>query len=110
MTLMKSNLHQQLSANDMAESVHLSSSRLRHLFKAETGTSLARYQREMRMEQAKELLRITFLNVKEVATRVGITGISHFVRDFEGKFGVSPARYAARYRKLHQSTNARESR
>lgn len=107
---MNTNLHRKLTPIEIAQSVRLSPSRLRHLFKAETGTSLARYQRDLRMEHAKELLRTTFLNVKEVAARVGIGGISHFVRDFEGKFGVTPARYAARYRKLHESANARESR
>ncbi len=103
-TLMKSNLHQQLSANDMAQSVHLSSSRLSHLFKAETGTSLVRYQKKLRMEQARVLLRTTFLSVKEVAAGVGISDISHFVRDFERTFRLTPARHAARYRKIHEST------
>jgi len=95
---MKTNLHRKLTPNEIAESVHLSPSRLRHLFKDETGKSLARYRRELQLERAKHLLETTFLSVKEVASNAGIDGISHFVRDFAKAYGMTPARYAERHR------------
>ena len=67
----------------MANAVHLCPSHLRQLFKSETGVPLARYGRQLRLAEARELLRTTFLSVKEVAARVGVTGMSHFVRDFK---------------------------
>jgi transcriptional regulator GlxA family with amidase domain len=96
---MKGNLHRQLTPIDIAESVHLSPAHLRELFKNDTGTSLTRYRRELRLERAKHFLETTFLSVKEVAASVGIGGVSHFVRDFEKKYGTTPARYADRHRK-----------
>jgi transcriptional regulator GlxA family with amidase domain len=98
---MKGNLHRPLSPAQMAKLVHLSPSHLRQLFKSEIGTSLARYLRQQRMAQAQKLLETTFLSVKEVAANVGITEVSHFVRDFEKAYGVTPARHAARYRRAH---------
>src|SRR5438093_4406257 len=98
-TFMKTNLHRKLTPIEIAQSVRLSPAHLRELFKDETGTSLTRYRRELRLERAKHLLETTFLSVKEVAASVGIDGVSHFVRDFEKAYRITPARYAARRRK-----------
>jgi len=95
---MNTNLHRKISPIEIAEAVRLSPSHLRHLFKEKTGKSLTRYMRELRLQRAKHLLETTFLAVKEVAANVGIEGVSHFVRDFEKAYGMSPARYAEHYR------------
>lgn len=95
--VMKANLHRQIPVSEMASSVQLSPSHLRHLFKNETGTSLARYLRDLRLAQAKELLETAFLSVKQVATKVGINDVSHFVRNFKEAYGVTPFQYPARY-------------
>jgi AraC family transcriptional regulator len=96
---MKANLHCNITPAEIAQSVRLSPAHLRELFKAETGTSITRYRRELRLERARHLLETTFLSVKEIAGRVGIDGVSHFVRDFETKYGITPGRYAERHRK-----------
>ncbi len=96
---MRTNLVRPISVKEMAASVQLSPSHLRQLFKAETGTSLARYLRELRMQRAKELLETTFLSVKQVAAKVGVASISHFVTDFKKSCGTTPTQYAARYPK-----------
>ena len=77
----------------MVGGVNLSPSRLRQLFKQETGTSLMRYLRNLRMERAKELLETTLLTVKKVAARSGISSVSHFVRDFQTAYGHTPTQH-----------------
>lgn len=108
--LMNQQLDRNLSADEMAEPVQLSASRLRQLFQQETGTSLMRYLRNLRMERAKELLETTFLTVKEVAARGGITSVSHFVRDFEKTYGHAPTKHRAllgrAYKKQGSSQNS----
>ena len=96
---MQANLYRKLTPDEIAGRVHLSVARVRQLFKIETETSLARYLRSLRLKQAKHLFETTFLSVKEVASRVGITGINYFIREFKKKYRVTPARYAARHRK-----------
>jgi transcriptional regulator GlxA family with amidase domain len=49
------------------------------------------------MEKAKELLERSLLSVKEVAGRVGVADMSHFVRDFEQRYGLAPLRYRQRH-------------
>ena len=74
----------------LAGEVRLSVSRFYELFRRETGTVPARYLRACRFEKARELLLTTDLRVKEVAHQVGLHDVSHFVRDFEKAFGLSP--------------------
>jgi transcriptional regulator GlxA family with amidase domain len=95
---MQTNLHRKVTPLEIAQSVRLSPSRLRELFKDQTRTSLARYQRELRLQRAKHLLETTFLSVKEVAANVGIDGVSHFVRDFKKTYRLTPSEYAKRHR------------
>jgi len=91
--LMRENLHRELSLSEIAQSVNLSSWRLCHLFKAETGTSPTHYLKWLRMQRAKELLETTFLSVKEIRDKVGVRDESHFVRDFKAFYGSSPMQY-----------------
>lgn len=97
--LMRTNLHRDLPLSEIRMSVQLSSSHLRQLFKGDTGMSLARYLKKLRLERATELLETTFLSIKEVAAKVGLRSVNHFVTDFKTAYGVTPTQFAARYRK-----------
>jgi transcriptional regulator GlxA family with amidase domain len=77
----------------LAAQVNLSASRLRHLFKEETGTTPANYLKDLRLRRAEELLSTTFLSVKEIVKRVGLGSESHFVREFKRIRGTSPTKY-----------------
>ena len=77
----------------MAESVNLSPPYFCYLFKTITGVPPAKYLKTLRMQQAAMLLTSTFLSVKEIVRRVGLTDESHFVRDFKRLYGVTPSEY-----------------
>jgi AraC family transcriptional regulator, arabinose operon regulatory protein len=95
--LMTVDLGREVSLNELAQALNLSASRLRHLFKYETGVSPLQYLKLQRMQRAKELLEATFLNVKEVMLQVGVKDKSSFVRDFKKLYGLSPSRYRVQY-------------
>jgi two-component system response regulator YesN len=101
-SLMLEDSHRELSLNKMAQSVRLSPWHLCHLFKSETGMTLTRYLKTLRMQRAKHLLESTFLSVKEIMNEVGVSDESHFVRDFKAIYGMAPAQY----RSSHLSTAA----
>ena len=105
--LIKDNPERELSMDEMAMFVNLSPSRLRFMFKSETGRTPAQYIKSLRIEQAKELLETTFLNVKEITDRVGVKDRSHFTRDFKKAYGLSPTQYRARLSKRCQVKSAR---
>jgi transcriptional regulator GlxA family with amidase domain len=95
--LMDSSFHQELSAEDMARAVNLSSSYLAHVFKAETDLSLMQYLKLLRMAKAKELMETTFLSVKQIMNRVGVRDKGHFSRDFKRTYGLTPTQYKAHH-------------
>lgn len=94
--LIREDLRREFEIGAMAQSVNLSPSRLRHLFKAATGVTPEQYLRSLRMQHAKVLLETTFLRVKEIRDRVGISDRSCFVRGFKRAYGVSPVEHRAR--------------
>ena len=98
------NLEPRLAITHLAGSVNLSTSRLRHLFKSETGVSLKKRLIAARLETGRELLEGSLLTVKEVTVRVGYTHVSHFVRDFKRIYQISPAEYRKQHlAEKHQS-------
>jgi transcriptional regulator GlxA family with amidase domain len=99
---MNANLDRRYTCIDIARAVRLSPTHLRELFKSEMGTSMSHYRRELQLQRAEHLLGTTFLSVKEIADCVGIDGVSHFIRSFRKAYGITPARYAERYRKIIQ--------
>jgi len=102
---MESNFHRKVTLNNTAELVNVSSSRLRHIFKEETGVTPAQYLRMLRMKRAKVLLETTFLRVKEVSISVGIDYDVSFVREFKKAYGVTPAKYRQGYLICAQCTD-----
>lgn len=77
----------------LAQSVGLSVSRFRHLFKHETGETPSRYLKLVRFRRAELLIRTTFIPIKEILIIVGLKSDSHFWREFRHAYGMSPAEY-----------------
>ncbi len=93
----QNNLPHDHAPEELARSVNLSLSRLRHLFKKATDLSLAQYIKLFRIERAAYLLETEFLTTKVVLAKVEIKDESHFVRDFKTVYGVTPACYRNYY-------------
>ncbi len=80
-------------SDQLARLVSLSTSRLRHLFKAEMGKTPSQYLKSIRMREAQTLLLTTFLSVKEIMNRVGIADESYFGHEFRKTYGLAPSKY-----------------
>ncbi len=85
-----------IKATDIAGALNLSVSRLRHLFKQETGISMKQFQKLLRLSCARELVENSFLTIKEITVLVGVTDVSHFTRDFKALYGKTPSQARVR--------------
>lgn len=85
--------YQSVSLGELAARVGLGTSRLEHLFKKETGSSIRDFLREMRLLRASELLTSSEARVSEICFAVGFTDASNFDHAFKLRFGVAPRRY-----------------
>lgn len=88
-----SSFNEELSIEDIARIVNLSSSHLARLFRTETGVTPFQYLKSLRMRKARELLETTFLNIKQIMNRVGVNDKCHFAQDFKRTYGLTPAQY-----------------
>lgn len=86
-----------ISVRKLAGAVNLSESRLQHLFKTETGTSIGQYVKNLRLQKARELLETTHLRIQEVYLAVGLNDASRFVREFKKAFGAAPKEYRTKF-------------
>ena len=82
-----------LRVTDLASRVGLSVSRVEHLFKNETGTSLRNFIHERRVWYAAKFLKTTEMRISEIAYYVGFQDPSNFARAFRRKFGTSPTQF-----------------
>ncbi len=87
-----------LSVETLAAAVHLSPSHLRRILVQTTKMSPYQLIKHYRLECSKHLLEQTFLSVKEINYMIGLNDVSHFVRDFKVKYGMTPSEYRARVR------------
>lgn len=80
-----------LSDEEVAKAVGLSTSHFRYLFRQATGQPFNKYLVNLRLEKARAMLVAGDLPVTAVASAVGFASLSHFSRAFAQRFSVSPA-------------------
>jgi AraC family transcriptional regulator len=81
----------QLTLGRVAEAVHLSPSRISHLFKAGTGITVQDYIVWTRMKHAVHLLLKEESNLTQAAHAAGFHDSAHFSKHFKSIFGLSPS-------------------
>lgn len=86
-------LAEDLKLRDIAAHVNLSPSYLCSKFKQETGQTVVEYLTEVRLEQAKLLLRNSDLRIGEIAEQVGFHDARHFSRTFRQQTGLLPTEF-----------------
>lgn len=84
------NYKDELSLEKVAEYLQLSSSYLSNLFKKETGQNFIDYVTEVRIGQAKFLLKTTDWKIAEIAREVGYGDEYYFSKVFKKNVGESP--------------------
>ncbi len=86
-----------ISLDDVAGIVHVSPSRMRHVFKDVTGVSFKEYVTHVRVAEAKRLLLSTDLSVAEIARAVSYTNMYQFYKVFYRSCAMSPGEYRRYY-------------
>jgi AraC family transcriptional regulator of arabinose operon len=91
--LLSSRYQDSFTAPVLAAEVHLSPSRLEHLFKEQVGLPVMQALMRVRLRQSARLLEYSTLGVAEIAAEVGFGSAFYFSRQFRAHFGVSPTAY-----------------
>ena len=80
----------ELEVAEVADALGVSTQQLSYYFKHVMGKSFTQWRKEMRVEDAKALLRDTELSISEIAGLVGIPDKSNFRKRFTDVAGCTP--------------------
>ena len=89
---------QPLRIDDIAAVARMSVPTLHRRFKAATGMSPIRFQKQLRLQEARRLLLAGAGNAAHVAGEVGYSSASQFNREYRRVYGLPPGRDVARVR------------
>ena len=78
---------------ELAADLGMSPSHLRHRFRASCGVSLGKHMRDLRLERARGLLKMSPARVSEIAEQCGFSSVFSFSRAFKVRYHASPLAY-----------------
>ena len=87
------NLSCEISRDQIARHVGVSSSHFSRILKERTGRSFTELLRQCRVDHACDLLRATDKSIKEIADECGFCDQSYFTRVFQDLRGLTPKRF-----------------
>lgn len=94
--LLRERLDQPLDLTALSKEVGVAPHHLSRRVSNETGTTLQRHLRRLRIERACEALDSGKMNVTEVALEVGYQSLSHFAKAFREETGETPSQWLGR--------------
>jgi AraC family transcriptional regulator len=86
-------MEEDLSLDEMAQSVGLSTAHFARMFRKSTGETPHQFVLRQRIERAKGMLRVSDARVLDVAVACGFKTQQHFAQAFRDVWGVSPTEY-----------------
>ncbi len=89
-SLMESNLEEPISADMIADLVHVSRRQLERLFKRYLDTMPARYYLQLRLKNAQHLLQTTNHSVVQIGLMCGFSSGPHFSSAYKQYFEITP--------------------
>ena len=90
---LRDHLSEPESIAELATRLRLSNRTLGRRFKQATGVSPLAYLQNLRVAEARSLLRSSNLSIGEIAWQVGLQDASHFSRLFRRQVGMTPLQY-----------------
>ena len=92
------NFSHPMKVEDLADLVHMSVSSFHEHFKSVTSMSPLRYQKVLRLQEARRLMLATMMDAGSASQRVGYLSASQFSREYGRFFGSAPTRDIAKLR------------
>lgn len=95
---LKQNFTQELHVDELAARMHMSPSTFRQHFRAIIGTSPLQFQKQLRLQEARQLMLNQNLDAGNAGGLVGYESASQFSREYRRLFGAPPQQDIKRMR------------
>lgn len=89
--LMQRSIENNPTIPELAKEVHISERELERLFRRHLSITPSHFFRDLRLEEARRLLRQTSRSITNISVSCGFSSISHFSQCYRYKFGKSPS-------------------
>jgi len=91
--MMRANMGEAVTVDDMARAAMFSKFHFTRIFQRVTGISPGRFLSAMRLQEAKDLLLSTSMNVADISVHVGYNSVGTFSSRFTRSVGLPPTEY-----------------
>lgn len=91
--LMRENIYENFTPEDIAKSINMSYSSFRKAFKKYAGIAPHQYMLQLKISKIKELLDSTEMSVQDISSKLSFESPDYFSYFFRKKTGVSPISY-----------------
>jgi AraC-like DNA-binding protein len=92
--LLENHLFEKITLEFISNTLNISISQLKKIFKEETGQSVMAYFTQLKIDEAKRLILESSLNFTQIAEKLGYDNIYYFSRLFKEKTGMTLTEYA----------------
>lgn len=102
---LRNHLSDALKISQICKDNLISRSLLCSIYKRETGHGVIEHYNQLKIEQAKTLIRSTDLSITQISVRLGYSTVQFFSRQFRNLTGMSPSEYATSVKALSEKQN-----
>ncbi|MEG0770708.1 MAG: AraC family transcriptional regulator [Clostridia bacterium] len=90
---LEENLYNRIDFNDICNYTHRSGTTIKQIFKANKNMGVIDYYNDLKINEAKRLIRETSLNFTQIASKLSFTSVHYFSKNFKIKTGMTPSQY-----------------
>lgn len=93
MEIIQQDYHKEITLEGLAQQINVTPQYLSKIFKEDTGSTFKEYLNELRIEEAKKMLKEGKKSIKEIGFSIGYNDTSYFIRTFKKYEGITPKDY-----------------
>jgi len=97
-----------LTVETLAKEAGTNVNKLQEGFKFVYNLTVNKYMQHIKLEAAKEMLKLSEKNISEIVTSIGLNNRSYFSKIFKEKYGVSPKYFLKNKKNLREAEEAEE--
>lgn len=95
LAFLQDNIYRRITIRDVCAHIALSPTNVKALFKRVTGQPIMTYYTDLKITEAKRLLRKGVYSIGEISELLAYTSIQYFSKQFKKETGMSPTEYAS---------------
>ena len=103
-SILEENLYSKITLTQICDKIFYSKTYLNNTFKELKGVTIMQYYTDMKVEEAKLLLKKNF-NVSQVSEKLSFDNPQYFAKVFKSKVGITPTQYKNQILKGRDETN-----